>query len=173
MIVIVGGAGLAGSNLVLKLNTENFNDIVIADDYTDLEKKQHLLSKRFSKKIKYQELPRFLTVNQLHVQLVVVTEEVSTELAKGIWNSCLAFGLPLLVLEKGIQSTFEEISKAESRKPYFWSIVKTENIQQVALATESLFFLMKERRSSGVYEIDTNGNCLALQNIGFQSLKME
>src|SRR2546428_1876084 len=168
MIILVGGAGIAGSFLASKLNSENFNDLVIADEHTDPERIKNLEGKRYSKKIKYKELSRFLSVNQLHIQFVIVTEEVSKELAQSIWGHCLEFGFPLIVLERRDQSAFENLTSSEKgQQPYFWSIVKIEDLQLITAAREAIYFLMHERHSSGIYQIHADGSCPALENIGF------
>ena len=39
MIVVTGAAGFIGSQFVSTLNQEGFNDIILVDDFTKVEKK--------------------------------------------------------------------------------------------------------------------------------------
>ena len=46
-IIVTGGAGFIGSNLIEKLITEDFNSTIISlDDYSSGSKKNHIKSKR-------------------------------------------------------------------------------------------------------------------------------
>lgn len=47
MIVITGGAGFIGSNLVHALNAQGRDDVIIVDDWTDGEKCRNLSRARF------------------------------------------------------------------------------------------------------------------------------
>ena len=89
MIIVVGGAEQPGTDLVSALNAENFNDLVIVLDHKNEESAANLVGKRLSKKIRYKELTRFLDVNQLHTQFVIVTSKDGFDQAEHIWNTCI------------------------------------------------------------------------------------
>ncbi len=49
MIIVTGAAGFIGSNLIAKLNAENFNEIVAVDDFSKTEKEPNLSNKKILK----------------------------------------------------------------------------------------------------------------------------
>ena len=51
MIIVTGAAGFIASCLVSKLNKEGFADLILVDDFSNLEKLKNLEGKKYSKKI--------------------------------------------------------------------------------------------------------------------------
>jgi ADP-L-glycero-D-manno-heptose 6-epimerase len=60
MILITGGAGFIGSNVVAALNAAGISDVIIADDLTDGRKCLNLVGKQFYDYIDYRDTPRYL-----------------------------------------------------------------------------------------------------------------
>ena len=110
MIVVTGAAGFIGSNMVSKLNSENFKDIVLVDDFGNNEKNKNLDGKEFSVKIHRNDFFDWLAQNHRFVQFVVhigartdtaefnknVFDELNLGYSKKVWKLCVEFGLPLI-----------------------------------------------------------------------------
>ena len=58
MIVVTGGMGFIGSNIIRALNLENINDILVVDDLTDGIKFRNLLNCQI---LDYEDKDSFLT----------------------------------------------------------------------------------------------------------------
>ncbi len=110
MIIITGAAGFIGSCLIQKLNDEGYDDLVLVDDFSNIQKNKNFEGKRFSKQVHRDDFQEWLKKNQLHVQFVfhigarTNTTEFDRELfnrlnlnyTKDIWNTCIEFGLPMV-----------------------------------------------------------------------------
>ncbi|MEA3444396.1 MAG: ADP-glyceromanno-heptose 6-epimerase [Bacteroidota bacterium] len=110
MIVVTGAAGFIGSNMVSKLNSENFKDIVLVDDFSNNEKNENLAGKDFSAKVNRKDFFSWLSENHRFVQFVVhigartdtaefdktVFDELNLGYSKKVWKLCAEFGLPLI-----------------------------------------------------------------------------
>ncbi|AFD09149.1 Rossmann-fold NAD(P)-binding domain-containing protein [Solitalea canadensis] len=151
MIVLVGGAGQPGDNLVTALNAANFNDLVIVFDHKNDKGASSLNGKRFTKKIRYKELTRFLDVNQLHVQFVIVTSTDGFQQAEPIWNTCIQWGLPLIVASTE-KTAFDDLADKSELKPYYWSIIKY-NEKDITELPRAILERMHDRKQPGVYEL--------------------
>ncbi|WP_411274588.1 ADP-glyceromanno-heptose 6-epimerase [Daejeonella sp.] len=110
MIIITGAAGFIGSCLIQKLNDEGYYDLVLVDNFLDVDKNRNFEEKRFSKQIDRDIFPAWLKENQLLVQFVFhigartdttesdvnIFNRLNLEYTKDIWNICVEFGLPLV-----------------------------------------------------------------------------
>ena len=76
MIIVTGAAGFIGSCLVSKLNQEGFKDIVIVDDFSNLEKMKNLEGKIYSKKIHRDDFVQWLRDNHRFTQFVFPLDEM-------------------------------------------------------------------------------------------------
>ena len=56
MIIVTGGAGFIGSNIVKQLNNKGRNDILIVDDLTDGRKIRNIEMLDFADYIDYEEI---------------------------------------------------------------------------------------------------------------------
>lgn len=110
MIVITGAAGFIGSNLVGKLNQQGFEDLILVDDFTNVEKNKNLTNKKFAKQISRDE---FLSNSALWVNDASfiyhigartdtaefdtsVFEKLNTGYSKKVWQVCADKQIPLL-----------------------------------------------------------------------------
>jgi ADP-L-glycero-D-manno-heptose 6-epimerase len=110
MIVITGAAGFIGSCLVRKLNDENFNDLILVDDFSAPAKENNLQRKKFTSKIHREDFIEWLKQNHRFVQFVFhigartdttefdysIFEKLNVQYSKDVWNACVEYGLPLV-----------------------------------------------------------------------------
>ncbi len=141
MIVVTGAAGFIGSNMVSKLNNENFKDIVIVDDFSNPLKNKNFEGKIYSKKVDRKDLLTWIDEHHRLIQFVVhigartdttefnwdVLEELNLEYTKNIWKKCVEYGLPLIYAssaatyglgEFGYNDDHESIEKLQPLNPY-------------------------------------------------------
>lgn len=141
MILVTGAAGFIGSNMVSKLNNENFKDIVIVDDFSNPLKNKNFEGKIFSKKVDRKDLLTWIDEHHRLIQFVVhigartdttefnwdVLEELNLEYTKNIWKKCVEYGLPLIYAssaatyglgEFGYNDDHESIEKLQPLNPY-------------------------------------------------------
>ena len=110
MIVVTGAAGFIGSCLVGKLNAENYNDLVLVDDFTRDHMRVNYESKKYTQLVDRDAFPDWLAANQQLVQFVfhlgarTDTTEFDTKIfdrlnlnySKEIWRLCVKHSLPLV-----------------------------------------------------------------------------
>lgn len=141
MIVVTGAAGFIGSCLVSELNNEGYNDIVIVDDFSKVEKDKNLEGKLFSQKVHRDDFYNWLKSNQRFVQFVfhigartdttefdkAIFDKLNLNYSKEIWNICVEFGLPLVYAssaatyglgEFGYEDNHEIVDQLKPLNPY-------------------------------------------------------
>jgi len=110
MIIVTGAAGFIGSNLVSKLNSERYKDIVVVDDFSHPDKNKNLEGKIYSQKVHRDDFPDWLDRNQKMVQFIFhmgarsattgfpkeVYDVLNLNYSKAVWEKCVEFGLPLV-----------------------------------------------------------------------------
>ncbi len=110
MIIVTGAAGFVGSNMVKKLNQENYKDIILVDDFSRPLKENNYNSTLFTQLIDRDIFPDWLRVNHRPVQFVFhlgartdtseqdqsVFNNLNLNYSKHIWNICTEFGIPLV-----------------------------------------------------------------------------
>jgi len=110
MIIITGAAGFIGSNLLTKLNAENYKDIVLVDDFSKTNKKMNFEGKEFTHKVDREEFPQWLRENHRLVQFLFhigartdtaefdeqVFNKLNLNYTKELWHLCTEFGLPMV-----------------------------------------------------------------------------
>jgi ADP-L-glycero-D-manno-heptose 6-epimerase len=141
MIVVTGAAGFIPSCLVGKLNEENFNDIVLVDDFSSPEKNKNFEGKKFTQKVDRKDFFDWLRENEDLVQFIFhlgartdttefdesIFDELNLNYSKEIWNLCVEFGLPLVYAssgatyglgEHGYKDDHDLVEKLEPLNPY-------------------------------------------------------
>ena len=141
MIVVTGAAGFIGSCLVSKLNQSGFNNLIIVDDFTKLEKKQNLEGKIFQEKVERGVFESWLEINSDKVDFIFhigartdttefdknIFDELNVNYSKMIWNYCVKQNIPLVYAssaatyglgEFGYEDNHEVISKLKPLNPY-------------------------------------------------------
>jgi ADP-L-glycero-D-manno-heptose 6-epimerase len=110
MVVITGAAGFIGSCLVQKLNEENFNDLILVDDFSNKEKNKNLSAKKFTAQIDRKDFEQWLGNNHHLTQFIFhigartdttefnknIFDELNLNYSKMIWNKCVQYGLPMV-----------------------------------------------------------------------------
>ncbi|HEY8368900.1 MAG TPA: ADP-glyceromanno-heptose 6-epimerase [Thermodesulfobacteriota bacterium] len=134
MIVVTGGAGFIGSNIVLGLNARGRTDILVVDDLTDGRKFRNLVDARIAD---YQDKDDFLAAVRhggpfaepieaiFHEGACAVTTEWdgrymlrnNFDYSKALLHFCLDRGIPLIYASSaavyGVETRFTETPEAE------------------------------------------------------------
>ncbi|MGM0549435.1 MAG: ADP-glyceromanno-heptose 6-epimerase [Bacteroidota bacterium] len=141
MIIITGAAGFIGSNLLTKLNEENYKDIVLVDDFSKTNKQMNFEGKAYSQKVDREEFPQWLRENHRLVQFVFhigartdtaefdeqVFNKLNLNYTKELWQLCTEFGLPMVYASSaatygdgalGYDDKHELIPKLKPLNPY-------------------------------------------------------
>lgn len=140
-IVVTGAAGFIGSCLVSRLNKAGYNDIVVVDDFSKIEKEQNLNGKTVCAKIPRSEFNAWLKDFGSEVDFVYhigartdttefdksIFDELNVNFSKDVWNSCVKFNIPLVYAssaatyglgEFGYKDDHSVISKLKPLNPY-------------------------------------------------------
>lgn len=110
MIIVTGAAGFIGSNLIRKLNAENFNHIIAIDSFQNPTKIENLAGLRVSACIDREVFADWLDANQEEVDFIfhlgartdtteqdeVLLRTLNTDYSKMIWIKCCAYQIPLV-----------------------------------------------------------------------------
>lgn len=140
-ILLTGAAGFIGSYLLGYLNRKGFNNIIIADDFSDEDKWFNFDDKSFTDKIEREELFDWLEATDKVVNYVfhlgartdttefdyAIHEKLNVEYSKKIWQYCTAKNIPLIYAssaatygagELGYSDSHDIVERLKPLNPY-------------------------------------------------------
>ncbi|MGN6248036.1 MAG: ADP-glyceromanno-heptose 6-epimerase [Ginsengibacter sp.] len=109
-IVITGAAGFIGSCLAGFLNKKGYNNLILVDDFSNVEKETNLERKTFSEKIERESFFEWLELEKPEIGFIFhigartdttefnysIHEHLNVEYSKKIWNYCAEHQIPLV-----------------------------------------------------------------------------
>jgi ADP-L-glycero-D-manno-heptose 6-epimerase len=110
MIVVTGAAGFIGSCLVSRLNADNFNDIVVVDNFSVAKKEANLQGKRVKEFVDRMEFFDWLDKNYEEVEFIfhlgartdttefdkAIFDLLNLDYSKKMWMACCEYQIPLV-----------------------------------------------------------------------------
>jgi len=110
MIVVTGAAGFIASCLVTRLNTANYNDIVVVDNFSVERKLANLSGKHLAQYVDRNEFFNWLDDNHEQVEFIFhlgartdtteqsrsVLDLLNLDYSKQMWQACCRYQLPLV-----------------------------------------------------------------------------
>ncbi|MEC8853907.1 MAG: NAD-dependent epimerase/dehydratase family protein, partial [Bacteroidota bacterium] len=71
MIIVTGAAGFIGSCLVRTLNDNGYNNLILADDFSDENKNKNLRGKQYAEKVERMDLMQWISFNNDSIDFVL------------------------------------------------------------------------------------------------------
>ena len=137
MIVVTGAAGFIGSNLIKRLNEDNFNYIIAVDKFNNPAKNKNLQGLKIKEQIERDVFFDWLDNNSELVEFIFhigartdttefnweIFQELNVDYSKSIWKKCIAYQIPLVYASSaatyglGEQGYDDDESKIHLLKP--------------------------------------------------------
>ena len=141
MIVITGAAGFIASVVAARLNKDNFNDLILVDDFSREERKRNYSELRYSQLVDRDEFMQWFDDNHSQVEFVIhlgarsattefdysVLERLNTQYTKDVWTRCAKYGIGLIYASSaatygdgslGYNDNHEVIFRLQPLNPY-------------------------------------------------------
>lgn len=141
MIVVTGAAGFIGSQLIAKLNSENFNAIVAVDEFETPLKNKNLEGLKIRGKVDRDVFHQWLDVNYEEVEFIFhigaktdttlfdeeLLDRLNTQYTKDVWTRCVKYQIPLVYAssaatyglgENGYNDDEQQIPNLKPLNPY-------------------------------------------------------
>ncbi|TPE42554.1 ADP-glyceromanno-heptose 6-epimerase [Pontibacter mangrovi] len=110
MIVVTGAAGFIASCLVSRLNQDNFNDIVVVDNFSVAKKENNLKGKKIKEYVDRENFFEWLDEHYEDVEFIFhlgartdttefnkdVFDLLNLNYSKQMWNACAEYQIPLV-----------------------------------------------------------------------------
>src|SRR5580704_16217849 len=110
MLIVTGAAGFIGSCLVGELNRVGIENIILSDDFTDVEKNKNLAGKKYAQKIDRNDLAQWIEANANTIEFVFhigartdttlfdveTFNRLNLNYIKELWNLCSKYNIPLI-----------------------------------------------------------------------------
>ncbi|MCX2738962.1 ADP-glyceromanno-heptose 6-epimerase [Pontibacter anaerobius] len=110
MIVVTGAAGFIASCLVSRLNQDNFNDIVVVDNFSVAKKEDNLKGKKIKEYVDRENFFEWLDEHYEEVEFIFhlgartdttefnkdVFDLLNLNYSKKMWNACAEYQIPLV-----------------------------------------------------------------------------
>jgi len=141
MIVVTGSAGFIASALVSKLNENNFNDLILVDDFSNPEKNKNVQGKKITQKVDRTQFFKWLDENHKFVEFIfhlgartdttefdkAIFDRLNLNYTKTMWQKCSEYGIPLIYAssaatygmgELGYKDSHEIVDQLKPLNPY-------------------------------------------------------
>ena len=110
MIVVTGAAGFIGSNLIQRLNEDNFNAIIAVDRFENDSKNKNLIGTKIKERVDRDSFLNWLDKNHETVEFIfhfgarnytteidlALLNSLNTEYTKAVWKKCCQYQIPLV-----------------------------------------------------------------------------
>ncbi len=141
MIVITGAAGFIASNLISRLNADNYKDIILVDDFSNVEKNKNFKDKIYKEKVEREDFISWIDSNHKYIQFIFhlgartdtaefdkkIFDKLNFNYSKDVWRACVKYGLPLVYAssaatygmgEFGYDDNHEIVNSLKPLNPY-------------------------------------------------------
>lgn len=137
MIIVTGAAGFIGSNLIHRLNQDNFNAIIAVDDFSRPEKMLNLTGAIVQEFVHRDQFMLWLDTHQALVEFIFhigartdttepdsqLLDRLNTQYTKDVWVRCVRYQIPMVYASSaatyglGEQGYDDDESKIHLLKP--------------------------------------------------------
>ncbi len=110
MIVVTGAAGFIASNVAEMLNRNGFNDLVLVDDFSRVERKNNYKDLAFVELVERDTFFEWFKNNNKNIEFIIhlgartdttefdynVFQKLNVDYTLGIWRACVEYQIPLI-----------------------------------------------------------------------------
>lgn len=158
MMVIAGAQSLLGRALVAKLNNQNFNYLVLAEE-NQSDNKEWLAETQYWHKVSNSDLPNWIEQNAEEIEFIIccslITNKSKSTQFNSLWKSGYQHQIPII----GIGTSEKEVKEImlDNQPPFFWTILLTENLKtkpEVSRVAQAIYYYIRNRQNSGLRTLD-------------------
>lgn len=110
MIVVTGAAGFIASVIAARLNQDNYNDLILVDDFSRKDRERNYSDLKYTQLVDRDQFIQWLDDNHSQVEFIIhmgarsattefdysVLEKLNLQYTKDIWNRCVKYGIGLI-----------------------------------------------------------------------------